>query len=243
MVENIFSKSWRKIGFMHTANGVYRKFFASLLLHGMILFCMACLWTRHSGSAIPVFQSGEFSLELAPSLPLTPVVAEPLPMPADNPLVEDIEEQPEEMEKPVEQPEEEEDSDILRLMADTQPKLAPRTPPPDVPAKPDNQPAAAPMSGAVNPGVPSAPRLESYIRPIYPPGARLRGEEGNVTVRATVADSGKAQTAEVVRSSGHPALDQAAINAVRRARFIPARQGRLAVESETTLTFRFTLVD
>jgi outer membrane biosynthesis protein TonB len=38
-------------------------------------------------------------------------------------------------------------------------------------------------------------------------------------------------------------LDQAALNAVRQAHFIPARQGRQAVESRTLLTFRFTLVD
>ncbi len=202
---------------------------ASLLLHGSILFCMACLWSGHATTMIPVFQSGEFSLELGLAyLPPASVTAKSAPLPVDPP-VEDVAKDPEETATPIEDTAEEQEPDSLQLASI-------RHPPP--------APIIAPsIAGTATPGIPNAPQMKSRIRPIYPPGARLRGEEGSVTVRATVNSSGKTQSAEVLRSSGFPALDKAAVNAVRRARFIPAQKDRLAVKSQTILAFRFTLVD
>ncbi|MBU4200055.1 MAG: energy transducer TonB [Verrucomicrobia bacterium] len=59
-------------------------------------------------------------------------------------------------------------------------------------------------------------------------------------MNTVVTSVAKARIAEMVRSSGFPALDQSALYAGRRARFIPARKGHIAIESQTTLTFRFT---
>ncbi|MBU4429904.1 MAG: TonB family protein [Verrucomicrobia bacterium] len=198
---------------------------------------MACLWHHQPVSAIPLFQAGEFSLELGAALPVAPAIT--VASVAEPPGT-DIEEDPEPPDEAVVEPEEKE-PEVIQLASETQ-RAPAVSAPPDVSRNPDAQ-AAAPISGALNPGVPNAPRLDSYIRPIYPPGARLRGEEGAVTVSALVTPSGKARTVEVVRSSGFPALDQSALNAVLRARFIPARTGHTAIESQTTLTFRFTLLD
>jgi TonB family protein len=97
-------------------------------------------------------------------------------------------------------------------------------------------PADAPRQG-----VSVAARMQADIRPYYPIGARLRGEEGIVTVRVWVKPSGHALRCEVARSSGYPVLDQAAMDAARRARYVSTRPGIWRAETETMLTFRFRL--
>jgi protein TonB len=83
---------------------------------------------------------------------------------------------------------------------------------------------------------------ESELRPRYPMGARLRGEEGTVTVSATVSDRGRAEQVSVVKTSGYPALDRAALDAVRESRFV-RYGGEPGEGGEVVLTFRFRLVD
>ncbi len=82
----------------------------------------------------------------------------------------------------------------------------------------------------------------SNIQPQYPLAAKLRGEEGLVRVATVVGRTGRVESAEVAESSGHPALDSAALAAARRARFTATR-GRIEKPTPTTLTFRFRLVD
>jgi protein TonB len=81
----------------------------------------------------------------------------------------------------------------------------------------------------------------SEIRPRYPLGARVRGEEGVVRVTAEITAAGRAQNARVAASSGHAALDRAAVDAVTRARF--AARGTSPVPGQVTLSFRFQLVE
>ncbi|MFW6162471.1 MAG: energy transducer TonB, partial [Planctomycetota bacterium] len=47
----------------------------------------------------------------------------------------------------------------------------------------------------------------------------------------------------VARSSGHAVLDEAAVAAVRRWRFTPARAGGAAVTAEVEIPIRFRLSD
>ncbi|MBU0716129.1 MAG: TonB family protein [Verrucomicrobia bacterium] len=47
----------------------------------------------------------------------------------------------------------------------------------------------------------------------------------------------------MARSSGYPALDEAAMDAARRARYVSMRPGAWRAETETTLTFRFKLTE
>jgi len=56
----------------------------------------------------------------------------------------------------------------------------------------------------------------------YPSAARARGEEGTVEVRFSIDDRGNVLSAKVVRSSGHPALDEAVLALMRRASPVPA---------------------
>ncbi len=56
---------------------------------------------------------------------------------------------------------------------------------------------------------------------VYPYSAIMRGEEGTVTLRFTIERTGRLSGVEVVRSSGVPELDTAAVNAVKEASPFP----------------------
>lgn len=71
----------------------------------------------------------------------------------------------------------------------------------------------------------SKPSIVSRRKPTYPSSARRAGHQGTVTVSFTVSSSGSVTSVRVSRSSGHSSLDNAAISAVRRWRFKPARNG------------------
>lgn len=79
------------------------------------------------------------------------------------------------------------------------------------------------------------------VRPVYPRGSRLRGEEGLVRLRVQVGPSGEVNEVGVVESSGYKALDRAAAEAFRSCRFPPEPEGSKA----RTLAFgvRFRLED
>lgn len=81
------------------------------------------------------------------------------------------------------------------------------------------------------------------IRPYYPLGARLRGEEGIVKVEVWIGSNGQVLDCAVVKSSGYPTLDNAALKAVKLAHFISAKSQAIKNQSKTVLAFRFALVD
>ena len=58
-----------------------------------------------------------------------------------------------------------------------------------------------------------------------------------------VGADGVATTLTVERSCGHPLLDQAALDAVRRWTFEPARAAGLPVASLVVIPVRFSLAD
>lgn len=76
--------------------------------------------------------------------------------------------------------------------------------------------------------------------PSYPLSARRRGIEGTVLVRAEVAAGGECLRAELKKSSGAEVLDQAALEAVKKWRFVPAKRGNQAVVAwvEVPITFK-----
>lgn len=76
--------------------------------------------------------------------------------------------------------------------------------------------------------------------PAYPLSARRRGIEGAVLVRAEVAAGGECLRAELKKSSGAEVLDQAALEAVKKWHFVPAKRGSQAVVAwvEVPITFK-----
>jgi len=79
--------------------------------------------------------------------------------------------------------------------------------------------------------------------PSYPRISRRRGEEGRVVLRVRVLGDGSAGAIEVAERSGHPRLDDAARDAVRSWRFVPARRGDTTVDSWLHVPIVFRLED
>lgn len=104
-------------------------------------------------------------------------------------------------------------------------------------------PAPAPVQPVAEPPL-ELPRYNAaYLSnppPSYPLSARRRGIEGTVLVRAEVAAGGECLRAELKKSSGAEVLDQAALEAVKKWRFVPARRGNQAVIAwvEVPITFK-----
>jgi protein TonB len=71
--------------------------------------------------------------------------------------------------------------------------------------------------------------------------ARQRGWKGTVILRVEVLADGTAGAVEVLSSSGHEILDEAAAAAVRRWRFEPAKANGVAVASHLEIPIRFEL--
>ena len=129
-------------------------------------------------------------------------------------------------------------------------EAAPPRPAQPVPGerRPEPRPtdARAPVDAAETPGdlrekgVQRA-RLTGFARPQYPPVSRRLEEEGRAVLEVRVGADGSVLSARVVESSGYWRLDNAALRAVRIARFTPARRFGRPVASTLRLTFAFRL--
>lgn len=76
----------------------------------------------------------------------------------------------------------------------------------------------------------------------YPPAARMRGEEGMVTLRIEVSASGALSEASISAPSGNNALDAAALDAAQRAAPFPAAPAELAEDRFSfVIPVRFSL--
>jgi TonB family protein len=80
-------------------------------------------------------------------------------------------------------------------------------------------------------------------KPAYPEQARKGGWEGTVTLGVLVNVGGKAEKIEIKGSSGYAPLDQAAVEALKRWLFRPARYGERAVESWVKIPVVFRLAE
>ncbi len=83
-------------------------------------------------------------------------------------------------------------------------------------------------SGSGGGGVVQPSSSAAYLRnpkPQYPPMSRRLGETGRSIIRVLVGADGSAKNVRLQRSSGFDRLDQAALDAVRRWRFVPGTRG------------------
>ena len=149
-----------------------------------------------------------------------------------------------------------------------QPEPAPVTPPrPDgmtFRKKAEKKPAPQPAEKVVKPASQPAPtsgmqapdatekvaaRTEpvfdaAYLRnpaPAYPAPARRGGVQGKVMLEVDVNLEGSARSVSVASSSGSSLLDNAALDAVKRWRFVPAHRGSEVVEAHVLVPVEFKL--
>jgi protein TonB len=81
--------------------------------------------------------------------------------------------------------------------------------------------------------------LLSPIRPVYPVIAKAAGVQGAVVIEAVISKAGHAESLNVV--SGPPMLRNAALDAVRQARYAPYRLSGEPVDVQTVITVVFKL--
>lgn len=123
-----------------------------------------------------------------------------------------------------------------------------------LPPKPQDAPVSAPLAAPEpvqervappppDPFVPAAVNADylNHPDPDYPSIARSRHWEGDVLLKVLVREDGASGAVEVERSSGHDALDEAATEAVRGWRFVPAKRGDMTVASWVTIPISFRL--
>lgn len=113
------------------------------------------------------------------------------------------------------------------------------TRPPVAEAPPAPAPAAPPPP--VSRAGDSAPRPVRSPAPDYPRQALRNRETGTVLLRVDVGTDGRVRSVSVARGSGSRDLDRAAVRAVQRWRFEPARRGGEAVMGTVDVPIDFKL--
>jgi periplasmic protein TonB len=169
--------------------------------------------------------------------PPPPPVAQQAPAPATAPAVAAVPRASVPLDAPVAT-----GGDTLPAAAPSAPSPAPAPPAPPVVATPSASTgpsvASLPADGVTQTAV---PRGGYQIRPPYPHNARRLGIQGTTLLSVFVSADGRVDDVAVKQSAGHPDLDRAAAEAVRRWRFEPARRGSEPVAMWVLLPFEFRL--
>ncbi|MDE1165373.1 MAG: energy transducer TonB [Pseudomonas sp.] len=222
---------------------------ASVLLHGAAWWCI-----RQADAQVPEVapQVPEMTVELTSPTPPAPEPPPPEPPPPPPPPEpEQPVEDPDAVKpppKPVEKPKVEKPKPVKK--PEPVKKPAPPVPPTPAPAPAPSAPtppSPAPAAPAAAPGPVKESAAVSGLAslgnppPEYPSLALRRSWEGTVVLRIKVLPNGRAGSVEVTRSSGKPQLDEAAVEAVRNWKFIPAKRGDTPIEGFATQTIDFKL--
>lgn len=119
---------------------------------------------------------------------------------------------------------------------------------PPSPPQPAQPVAAAAPEPSPTPAAPATPRTITsgveYIQrpqPEYPAASKRMGETGQVLLRVLVNDKGRSESVQIQKSSGFPRLDEAARQAVQRARFKPYTEDGKAVPVYAIVPIGFQL--
>lgn len=211
----------------------------SLSLHAAVLR-LAPLWQPPQIH----FEHGISSLQLTlmpmPAVPETVTETVEAPPPATQPLPV-LPEETEISEHPDPIPDREPEIETPDPEPDREPEIEAPAPQPEPPPEAPTPPEAP--ADEIPKGVDEPPQQQTVIRPIYPQLSRRLGETGDVSLQFMVTTAGRAENIRILRGSGFRRLDEAAVSAVRRARFTPARRLGQPAEAEMSIVFRFRLED
>ncbi|MCY1393644.1 hypothetical protein D9M71_85460 [compost metagenome] len=208
----------------------------ALALHAGVIYVLA----RQPTPALPIVPPQIPPMTIEFSRPAPPVVEPPPPQPAQPvveppPPVEDelaVKPPPKPVPKPKPKP-------VAKPVAQPAPKAVEQ---PAVAPQTATQPAppAAPAPAPVTPASASAAYLKNPA-PEYPALAHRKGWEGTVVLRVKVLASGKPGEIQIQQSSGRQQLDDAALAAVKRWSFVPAKQGDVAQEGWVSVPIDFKI--
>lgn len=220
--------------------------------------------------AEPLSETAEPEVERTPSPPSVepePAQAATEPPPPEEPRVEpELAPEPEPVVEPLPAPASGPDaptvtmpmpaimSGALRQQREATPATSPQasrattrpTPqPPDQQAetpRPVPQPSPPAAASGPSPGEWQQQVLRHIDRrKVYPRDAQRAGQEGVVSIAFTIDASGGVVSASVARSSGFPALDQAALETARRASPVPRPPATLGSSVALTASIRFAI--
>lgn len=122
---------------------------------------------------------------------------------------------------------------------------APEQPPPPVVTEAPPPPPAPPAPPAPAPQPKTVPATAvEYVdapSPTYPAASRRLNESGRVLIRVEIDTQGRARQVQLTRSSGSSRLDEAALAAVRAARFKPYTENGQPLVVWTTVPIVFEL--
>src|SRR4051812_34993586 len=195
---------------------------------GVVLFHIAAIWALQTGLlrraaelVVPVEILSDVITPPTPKVEPPPPEVKPPPPPP----------QPAVTHKPVPPP------PAPKLAAAPQLAPAPAAPTGTVEPQPAPPPITAPVAETPAPPAPPPPapaRVElpsssaDYLqnpKPVYPPISKRLGEQGKVIVHVLIGVDGTAQSANLKQSSGYDRLDNAALDTVRKWRYVPGKRG------------------
>ncbi|XBS69716.1 energy transducer TonB [Acerihabitans sp. KWT182] len=199
----------------------------ALLAHGLLLWAVAGVRSTPPRLSSPAMQP-VMEISLAPSLPAPPE-KQAVPDTSKDAVLSKDPEPPSPVQRAVRQK-----PASPRPVKHSHPSAAPNkaAPPPSSPAK--EQVAEAQKASdtpATAPGAPAATQPvfdAAYLNnppPDYPRLARRMHQQGTVMLNVLVTVNGAAGEVDIAQSSGSDVLDDAARQAVKRWRFIPAKRG------------------
>lgn len=223
-------------------SGLKRRDKWALALLVVALHGAAAYWISQSPTPpLPVVPPQIQPMTIEFAAPAPPVVEPPPPAPAPPvveppppPIVDELAAKP--APKPVPKPK---PKPVPKPVAKPVPKPV-ETPPPPVAAPAPTPTPAPPAPAPVTPPSANAAYLKNPA-PEYPQMAQRRGWEGTVLLRVEVTASGKPGQIQIQKSSGRPALDDAALAAVKRWSFVPAKQGDVAQSGWVSVPIDFKL--
>ncbi len=211
------------------------KFALVLGLHGVLVTWLAYTQINTAPEPAPIPLDVRMINTPPPETP-KPVTEPPKPLPqAPQPVVR----QPEPITTPP----------VLTAAPSADPALAAFSVSPQPPAPPQEDmlpvPPALPKTEPAPPLPMTSARFDAdYLQnpaPAYPALSRRLREEGKVLLLVRVTAKGDAEQVQVKHSSGFARLDEAALNAVRQWRFVPARRGEEPVTASVVVPIVFHL--
>jgi protein TonB len=176
------------------------------------------------------------------SLVSAPQATPEKPMPAAQPVA--MEQKPVKKKvKPVTKP-------VIPLVKQTSQPVAPPVEQTSTPVATTDSPVAEQQAKATNSKAADTQTYQSpnfnaaYLNnpaPNYPAISRRLGEEGLVLLQVQVTADGKAGSVELQTGSGSDRLNEAALEAVKKWRFVPAKRGDQAVSASVVVPVRFSI--